>query len=358
MIADNRDKLTKKMSNREYDTPLPFVKSFLPLNLLLLDCTIDHKENLMNSTGGRDNNESCGVIQFIGTPSSILIDVPRKSFANDNLHKSDRQAYDEKWVINSTLSTSLHILTDKGICHVDKTLSSNLVESTTSVEFSGIAIRAGTLVTSSSSSKKCSFYNLKISSENNSVQENILPIFYESTIKSENTVTSFSVSDVAIKFFSSKKNEIKKGKEKEISATKSATSNTNDTAIDFMITNKISSTATLHPDSKISQGKSRNGDRSKECTDKNRIVVGQNAILFLGDSSGFIHFCIASNSMLLDTGSFRAHTSPVVSVLTTGELDVVMFEEILNNLSVVLSKLINCGLYFTEITLFLLLSIF
>ena len=330
MIADDRDKLTKKMSNREYDTPLPFVKSFLPLNLLLLDGTIDHKENLMNSTGGRDNNESCGVIQFIGTPSSILIDVPRKSFANDNLHKSDRQAYDEKWVINSTLSTSLHILTDKGICHVDKTLSSNLVESTTSVEFSGIAIRAGTLVTSSSSSKKCSFYNLKISSENNSVQENILPIFYESTIKSENTVTSFSVSDVAIKFFSSKKNEIKKGKEKEISATKSATLNTNDTAIDFMITNKISSTATSHPDSKISQGKSRNGDRNKEYADKNKIVVGQNAILFLGDSSGFIHFCIASNSMLLDTGSFRAHTSPVVSVLTTGELDVVMFEEYLN----------------------------
>ena len=134
-----------------------------------------------------------------------------------------------------------------------------------------------------------------------------------------NVCLSFSTRSCIVARLVIKKNEIKKGKEKEISATKSATLNTNDTAIDFMITNKISSTSTLHPDSKISQGKSRNGDRSKECTDKNRIVVGQNAILFLGDSSGFIHFCIASNSMLLDTGSFRAHTSPVVSVLTTGE---------------------------------------
>ena len=326
MIADDRDKLTKKMSNREYDTPLPFVKSFLPLNLLLLDGTIDHKENLMNSTGGRDNNESCGVIQFIGTPSSILIDVPRKSFANDNLHKSDRHDYDGKWTINNALSTSLHVLTDKGIRHVDKTLSSNLVESTNSIEFSGIAIRAGILVTSSSSSRKCSFYDLKISSENNSVQENILPIFYESTLKSENGITSFSVSDVAIKFFSSQKHEKGKGKgkEKEFCTSRSAVSNssdTNDKGINFMVRNKILSTAISNPKLIPSEGKSKNEEKNREYKEKDDIVLGRNAILFLGDSSGFVHFCVANKSMLLDTGSFRAHTTPVVSVLTTGESD-------------------------------------
>ena len=315
----------EKISSHDNDVSMQFVKSFIPLNLLPSDYRNDHEKNF---TGGGDNNESCGVIQFIGTPASILIDVPRRGFANDNLHKSDRHDYDGKWTINNTLSTSLHVLNDKGIRHVDKTLSSNLVESTNSIEFSGVAIRAGILVTSSSSSRKCSFYDLKISSENNSVQENILPIFYESTLKSENGITSFSVSDVAIKFFSSQKHEKGKGKgkgkEKEICTSRSAVSNssdTNDKGINFMVRNKILSTAISHPKLIPSEGKSKNGEKNREYKEKDDIVLGRNAILFLGDSSGFVHFCVANKSMLLDTGSFRAHTTPVVSVLTTGESD-------------------------------------
>ena len=325
----------EKMSSHDNDISMQFVKSFIPLNLLSSDHRSDHEENL---TGGGDNNESSGVIQFIGTPASILIDVPRRGFANDNLHKLDRQDYDGKWTINNALSTSLHVLTDKGIRHVDKTLSSNLVESTNSIEFSGIAIRAGILVTSSYSSRKCSFYDLKISSENNSVQENILPIFYESTLKSENGITSFSVSDVAIKFFSSQKN-VKgkgngKGKGKEICTSRSVVSNssdTNDKGINFMVTNKILSTAISHPKLITSEEKSKTGEKNREYKDKDDIVLGQNAILFLGDSSGFVHFCVANKSMLLDTGSFRAHTTPIVSVLTTGESDLKKEMEDINN---------------------------
>ena len=341
MVTDDFEEFQRNLSICSPHHPTPPANYFIPLNLLQLNDKNDSKEILSNNVERRNTDEieenSCDILQLIGSPGAIIIDVPKrqrkeqkpvsKYFMKDKLKKLDK-------VKNNKLLTSLNVLTDGGIKEMDENSNVSMIESTSACEFSGIAMRAGILVVSSSNSKKCSFFNLNISVENNSIQENIRPTIYETELKDNCRITSFSVSDIGIKLFSTKKHEKLKEKEKSkekdeekvknVFSSQSTISNCdgiNQNFENFLLKNNRLSSATFHPKIPIftENNNNKNEDKNKDLKN-NDLIIGQNAILFLGDSNGIIHYCIVNKSIILKSGFFNAHTAPIVSVLTTGEI--------------------------------------
>ena len=232
-------------------------------------------------------------------------------------------------------------------------MNSSLIESVTTFEYCSVASRSGILGLSSSSSKECSFYNLNISAEN-VLHENLPPIRVKTHLKPNITVTSFSLSDIAVKLLSkgnngnydkyekdknkhgtmdNERNNDKNSEKNRKKSNSSVLTGSNKDLIErgnkfnFLLQNDRQSTATFHPkiekneknEHDILNENGNNYDNNFNNNLNNNFNISNNALALLGDSEGKIHFYILSKSVLLQNGVLSAHTSPVVAVMTTGK---------------------------------------
>ena len=358
----------------------PEVNYFIPFNLLEFNEKIDTNTNTTKETGtgrkikidhtsssknnsssssrnnGNNDYDSSNVLQFIGSPGAIIMNVPQsknipqknnsklnqKEDSGVGNQKSQNEKYENEWIQNDKYSTSLNLITNNGISNSNNNMNSSLIESVTTFEYCSVASRSGILGLSSSSSKECSFYNLNISAEN-VLHENLPPIRVKTHLKPNITVTSFSLSDIAVKLLSTgnngnyEKDKNKHGnmdnernseKNRKKSNSSVLTGSSKDiidrgNKFNFLLQNDRQSTATFHP--KIEKNEKNEHDNLNENGNNydnnfnNNFNISNNALALLGDSEGKIHFYILSKSVLLQNGVLSAHTSPVVAVMTTGK---------------------------------------
>lgn len=351
ITADNGEELVNNLFPNSPLPPTPEVRYFIPLNLLR-----DDRQDNNNSTGNKirnqnrenqDNKGNYGIAQFIGAPAAIIIDRPKldqkitKPMSMNNQQKDktggkeQNDEYENEWMRNTKQSTSLHLITDKGFSDANTSMNTHIIAAVLKYDYVGIASRSGILGLSSSSSaaKECSFFNLNILGENNMIGHS-LPIIFKANMRSNVTITSFSISDIAINLYDNGNQEKVKEKEKEKDriATDQLSSNTLGKRKSFTISDTKASTATFHPiiennkDNQKDREKENNNNTNNNANNKdhnnsdknNNISTGHNALLLLGDSSGTVHFCVVSKSSISQSGSFHAHSGPIVSVITTG----------------------------------------
>lgn len=315
ITADDGTELVKYLFPDSPVPQQPVISYLYPLHLLR-----GQHENVSEGYGNKNENTVSGdLIQFIGIPAAVIISgpdkVPQQKLGRKFQGSAESKTSNEgEWMRNNKNSSSMSLITGKGFTDANATMNTNIIKSVLTFDFYSIASRSKILAACSSSSKECYFFNLNISRENK-IQENSPPIIFKFGLKNGNKCSSFSVSDIAIKILGAnlrdKEREKEKEKEKNAAADSFMQNQNNGKGASFVLSN----TATFS--SAITSSSQRN-DEEKEKDRESNVLLGKNILLLLGDTEGKVHFCVSSKHSILQTGSFSAHSSPIVAAITSG----------------------------------------
>lgn len=251
-------------------------------------------------TAGFNASNLCSgdLCQFTAKPAALI--VPNRKDKGHSYVK-DGQEHDNT-------SSSMHLMTSKGLTAENAVMSPGIVNSVLSYEFCAVASRSNVLAAYSSTSKECSFLYLNVSSENK-IFGSGPPVVHKFDFKNDVRCSSFSVSDVAIRMCP--QNTAEQGREKEKEKGKGSDHLFQIGRSGLTVSNSRKNTATFHPaDPPIFKE-----NETEKSTD---IILGKNVLLLVGDTKGRIHFCFVDRLCVLQSGVFQAHSSPVVSAITSG----------------------------------------
>lgn len=278
--ADNGEDLLRELFPNNPLPPSPMVNYFLPLQLL-------HgvHEKLLNNNDNASNDYTISgdILRLIGSPAALILDTCQ-SVRNDNLKLStvnDQHSniMSKEWINDNKYSTTMNFLTKNGFNNSDDSINSTVIPNIVSFDYCGIACRSSLCCSVSNTTKECYIFNL-IFSDERLLSHGIPPLIYKLNIKNAEIV-SFTVSDIAIKLANTENNDMKE-----------------------KLNNKNKKNTTLI-------------NKVPNILDEKDIITGKDAIAFVGDSDGNLHFVIFSKASILQTGMFHAHSAPVVAVVVT-----------------------------------------
>ena len=283
--------------------PVPTVTTFLPLHISPgLDERVANDPPINGKLSG-------GLCQLVGAPSAAILtrDVPSSS----------------SWVKNDKKPTSTLFMTSKGIRESKSSMNAELVNSVVKFDHISIACRASILgATSANFAREIFFFDLTPSTttsvgndSNRSGAPSVLSsaaqptaLTYELDLNKGSKVTTCTVADIAVllPIPIDKPDRHNRGP---------ASSLPRDVAAVF-------------PSSS-----SKPGNNEPTAPSQPPMVIGQQALMLLGDSDGRIHFSIASKVQygpggvpigpttftVLQAGSWSAHKASIVAITTRAD---------------------------------------
>jgi hypothetical protein len=268
---------------------------------------------VVETAGGNTTRQCSGdLCQFISNPAALIVPNRKSKHQVSQLEKLG-QSYVTKPQEHDNTSSSMHLMTSKGITAGNALMSPETVNSVLSYEFCAVASRSNVLAAYSSTTKECSFFFLNVTAENNVMGSGPPPVFKFGFRKSVQC-SSFSLSDVAIRMCPQNTAEQVREKEKEKGKSCIASSD-NSLKIglgNLAVSNSRKNTATFHPANPATF-------KENETEKGSDIVLGKNVLLLVGDTEGRVHFCLVDESCVLQNGVFQAHSSPIVAVITSGD---------------------------------------
>lgn len=293
------------------NNPVPdpsLVSYFIPLQLLR-----DQTESKAKGISSRNDHDSSAtnICSFIGTPGAIVVPC----YGNNNIQNSEEQKIGiidrnvlpqdslrscGEWIKSRKESTLMHLITSNGFTDADSPMNSEIINSVLSFDYISVAYRSKVLSTCSVARKECNIFNINISSQN-IITGNSPPVSVKIDSRIGSRITFFSASDIGIKLYGSNGNKKSAGNRRNLEKDRNM-----DEQSAFNLSSNRVNTATFHPEDSSEKERSRN------------VLMGKNILLLVGDSDGKIHYSIASKSSLFSSGIFQAHSSPIVSALSTG----------------------------------------
>jgi hypothetical protein len=280
---------------------------FIPLHFL------DGEHDKVERAGGNTTNRYSGdLCQFTSNPAALIVPNRKSKDLVSHLEKLG-QSYVKKPQEHDNTSSSMHLMTSKGVTTENAVMSPETVNPVLSYEFCAVASRSNVLAAYSSTTKECSFFFLNVTAENNMMGSGP-PVVFKFGFRKSVQCSSFSLSDVAIRMCPQSTAE--QVREKQMEKGKSCIpSSDNSLQIglgNLAVSNSRKNTATFH----CADPPTFKENETEKGSDT---ILGKNVLLLVGDTEGRVHFCLVDKSCVLQNGVFQAHSTPIVAVITLGD---------------------------------------
>jgi hypothetical protein len=270
----------------------------------------------IETAGGTAANHLCSgdLCQFTANPAALIVPNRKGKHLVSQVEKLG-QSYVKDALGHDNTSSSMHLITSKGVTVENAVMSPETVNSVLSYEFCAVASRSNVLAAYSSTTKDCSFYYLNVIPQN-SITGSGPPVVYKFDFRKSVQCSSFSLSDVAVRMCPQNTAEQGREKEKENEKGKGSNSSSDNPfqigGGSLVVSDSRRNAATFHP-------VDRPTFRDNETEIGRDFILGKVVLLLVGDTKGKVHYCLVDKSCVLQSGVFQAHSSPIVAVITSGD---------------------------------------